>query len=192
MTLSEIRYPAEIEQIHSAVAVENTFRARLFGFFNQEGFGSDFYPSIGFASTNGSSFVWSRLSTMIDYGSYGTQKIQRKVENGWDIDDAIEAVSTYWGCGEVEIPHIRSINYFPYASIKNVSLAVHSSINREEFLFYRDNHKIEIFAYGVLSFSLFGKQCELKSADIKIFELWNELSESKNVSNVFQIDDKTN
>ena len=183
MTLSEIRYPAEIEQIHSAVAVENTFRARLFGFFNQEGFGSDFYPSIGFASTNGSSFVWTRLSTMIDYGSYGTQKIQRKVENGWDIDDAIEAVSTYWGCGEVEIPHIRSINYFPYASMKNVSLAVYSSINRDEFLFYRDNHKIEIFEYGVLSFSLFGKQCELKSADNKIFELWTELSESKNVPN---------
>jgi hypothetical protein len=183
MPLYGITYPAEIEQIHTAVAVENIFRAKLFGFFNEGEVGWPFGPSIGFASTNGSSFVWTRLSTMIDYGSYGTQKIQRKIKGGCDVDMAIESVSTYWGSGEVEIPHIRSINYFPYASIKNVSLAVHSSINREEFLFYRDNHKIEIFEYGVLSFSLFGKQCELKSADNKIFQLWTELSESKNVPN---------
>ena len=183
MTLYGIKYPAEIEQIHSVVAVENIFRAKLFGFFNEGDFGQPFGPSVGFAATNGSSFVWTRLSVMIDYGAYGTQKIRRKVESGCDVDEAIKSVSTYWGCGEVEIPHIRSINYFPYASIKNVSLAVHSSIDQEEFLFYRDNHKIEIFEYGVLDFSIFGKQCKLVSADNKIFDLWRELSESEKLQN---------
>jgi hypothetical protein len=183
MTLYGIKYPAEIEQIHSAVAVENIFRAKLFGFFNEGDFGRHFGPSIGFASTNGSSFVWTRLSTMIDYGSYGTQKIQRKIKSGCDVDMAIESVSTYWGCGEVEIPHIRSINYFPYAPMKNVSLAVHSNIDQEEFIFYRNNHKIEIFKYGVLSFSIFDKQCKLISADTKIFDLWRELSESNELQN---------
>ena len=170
MEIWDINYPIEVDEIHEAIGLKNVFRAKLVdhtpGTFRHQKPTFDY----GFVSVSASAIVYTKLSMMVDYSTYGMRKIIRYVASGRDLDEAIDSVAGHWGMGECEIPHIESVITFHFCSIKDPAFK-REHIDRSVHLFYKKTHDVEIFAMNVLRFTSDGKQFSIESPDERIKNL---------------------
>ena len=165
MRETQIVVPSEVVDLHSHLDVTMVIRARLDGLdLPNNGF--------GFFSWNEENSFFTQLSRMIDYGGYGVHKIVRKVQNGTDVDKAIDLVAGYWGCGETEVPHIESVIHMtpdlPCWPRMGIEFA-----RSPNSTFYKDSHNVDVDAILVVDVDINGKKATLESADGRFLDFWD-------------------
>ena len=164
MRAIEITLPEAIVDLHSRFRVDHVIRAQLVGLglpFN----------GFGFFSWNDEEQFFVQLSRMIDYGNDGVRRILRKTENGKDLDEAIDMVVGYWGCGEVEVPHIESVRECRLDSLSSVSMTARF-VRGANATFYRNHHDLEVDLVFVMGLLLDNKEVTIESADARLLDFW--------------------
>ena len=124
MRFAPIPVPDEVIEIHRPLGLFDSFRATAH-FEAPKGFESFRSNSKrrGFISQSKKSFAFTTLSTLMDLGIYGMNRVIRKVSRGAKVDNAIESVIYSSGCGEFEIPNIFSVCFSP-STLSRTSLAM--------------------------------------------------------------------
>ena len=171
MSFAPIPVPNEVVEIHRPLGLFDPFRATAY-FEPSKPLGS--FKSLsnwrGFISQNEKSFAFTRLSTLMDLGIYGMNRVIRKVSRGTKIDNAIESVIYSNGCGEFEIPHVSSVRLFRFDAVSKVTCHEETASNSEIELTWKET---SIFVSSVykLSFKFDGKEVSIVSPDSRMISL---------------------
>ena len=156
--------PDAVLDLHSHLDVQHVIRARLVG--------RDLpFNGFGFFSWNDEEQYFVQMSRMIDYGNDGVERILLKTSRGKDLNEAIDLVVGYWGCGEVETPHIESVQEFRLDSTLKVSMTV-EFVRSPNHTFYRNHHDMNVDLVLVMGFVLDGSVMTIESADARLLDFW--------------------
>ena len=165
MSFAPIPVPDEVVEIHRPLGLFDPFRATAF-------LGS--YKSLsnwrGFISQNEKSFAFTKLSTLMDLGISGMNRVIRRVARGAEIDHAIESVIYSNGCGEFEIPHIFSVHRFPFDAVSKATCHEETASNSEIELTWKESGVFVSSVYD-LSFKFDGKDVSIVSPDSRMISL---------------------
>lgn len=165
MRFAPLPVPDEVIEIHRPLGLFDPFRATAF-------LGS--HKSVsnwrGFISQNEKSFAFTRLSTLMDLGIYGMNRVIRRVSRGANIDNAIESVIYSNGCGEFEIPHISSVHLFPFDAVSKITCHEETASNSEVELTWKES-SIFVFRVYKLSFKFDDKNISIVSPDSRLISL---------------------
>ena len=171
MRFAPIPVPYEVIEIHRPLGLFDPFRATAY-FEPSKPLGS--YKSLsgwrGFISQNEKSFAFTRLSTLMDLGIYGMNRVIRRVARGAKIDSAIESVIYSNGCGEFEIPHVFSVRLFPFDTVSKVTCHEETASNSEVELTWKESSVFVSSVYK-LSFKFDDKDVSIFSPDSRIISL---------------------
>jgi hypothetical protein len=175
MRFAPLPIPDEVIEIHRPLGLFDSFRATVY-FKAPKGFESlrSNTNRRGFISQNEESFAFTTLSTLMDLGIYGMNRVIRKVSRGAKVDNAIESVIYSNGCGEFEIPHISSVCFFPFDAVSNVTCHEDSASNSEIELAWQESSVI-IFRVYKLNFKFDGKEFSIVSPDSHMVSLLENL-----------------
>ena len=175
MRFAPIPVPDEIIEIHRPLGLFDSFRATAY-FEAPKRLGAFRSTSNqrGFISLNEKSFAFTTLSTLMDLGIYGMNRVIRKVSQGAKIDNAIESVIYSNGCGEFEIPHISSVHHFPFDGVSDVTCHEYPASNSETELTWKECNLI-IFRVYKLSFEFDAKEFSVVSPDSRMISLLENL-----------------
>ena len=171
MSFAPIPVPDEVVEIHRPLGFFEPFRATAY-FESSKLLRS--YKSLsngrGFISQNEKSFAFTRLSTLMDLGISGMNRVIRRVANGAEIDHAIESVIYSNGCGEFEIPHVFSVRLFPFDAVSKVTCHEETASNSEIELTWKESSVFVSSVYD-LSFKFDGKDVSIVSPDSRMISL---------------------
>lgn len=164
MRATTVPLPDAVLDLHSHLDVQHVIRARLVG--------RDLpFNGFGFFSWNDEEQYFVQMSRMIDYGNDGVERILLKTSRGKDLNEAIDLVVGYWGCGEVETPHIESVQEFRLDSTLKVSMTV-EFVRSPNHTFYRNHHDMNVDLVLVMGFVLDGSVMTIESADARLLDFW--------------------
>ena len=171
MSFAPIPVPDEVVEIHRPLGFFEPFRATAY-FESSKLLRS--YKSLsngrGFISQNEKSFAFTRLSTLMDLGISGMNRVIRRVANGAEIDHAIESVIYSNGCGEFEIPHVSLVHRFPFDAVSKVTCHEETASNSEIELTWKESSVFVSSVYD-LSFKFDGKDVSIVSPDSRMISL---------------------
>ena len=171
MSFAPIPVPDEVVEIHRPLGLFDPFRATAY-FESSKPLGS--YKSLsngrGFISQNEKSFAFTKLSTLMDLGISGMNRVIRRVARGAEIDHAIESVIYSNGCGEFEIPHIFSVHRFPFDAVSKATCDEITATNSEIELTWKESGVFVSSVYE-LSFKFDGKEVSIVSPDSRMISL---------------------
>ncbi len=171
MRFAPLPVPDEVIEIHRPLGLFDPFRATTYIGHPKHLWSSKLRGSSrGFISQNEKLFAFTRLSTLMDLGIYGMNRVIRRVSRGANIDNAIESVIYSNGCGEFEIPHISSVHLFPFDAVSKITCHEETASNSEVELTWKES-SIFVFRVYKLSFKFDDKNISIVSPDSRLISL---------------------
>lgn len=116
MQTQDEELPPEIAEIHGHIGLVNPIKAQVWREKAQ-------FSAKGFISTNATSFAFTQLSTMIHLSNYGVNRVLRALARGRTYESALDDCYYVGHLGEAEIPHLNSVEFFPFDEISNIKLS---------------------------------------------------------------------
>ena len=135
MSTEDEELPPEIAEIHGHIGLVNPFRAQMWIEKEQR-------TAQGFVATNATSFAFTQLSTMIYITNYGINRVLRSLARGNSYEHALDDCYYVGHLGDGEIPHLKSVEFFPFDAISNIELSKESSEYRAQFTFAEEEFSI--------------------------------------------------
>jgi hypothetical protein len=108
--------PPEIAEIHGHIGLANPIRAQVWRQKAQ-------ISAQGFIATNATSFAFTQLSTMIHLSNYGVNRVLRALARGRTYESALDSCYYVGHLGEAEIPHLDSVEFFPFDELSNIKVS---------------------------------------------------------------------
>jgi hypothetical protein len=108
--------PPEIAEIHGHIGLANPIRAQVWRQKAQ-------ISAQGFIATNATSFAFTQLSTMIHLSNYGVNRVLRALARGRTYESALDSCYYVGHLGEAEIPHLNSVEFFPFDELSHIKVA---------------------------------------------------------------------
>ena len=127
--------PPEIAEIHGLIGLVNPIKAQVW----REKAG---ISAKGFVATCAEGFAFTQLSTMTHLTNYGMNRVLRALARGCDYEWALSDCFYVGHLGEAEIPHLNSVEFFPFDEISNIKLSKESSEYRAQFTFAGEEFSI--------------------------------------------------
>jgi hypothetical protein len=150
MQTQDEELPPEIAEIHGHIGLVNPMKAQVWRKKAQ-------YSAKGFISTNATSFAFTQLSTMIHLSNYGVNRVLRALARGRTYESALDDCYYVGHLGEAEIPHLNSVEIFPFNELSHIKVS-------------KDLHEyLAMFTFG-------GEEFGIRSEHPYIFELFNGIS----------------
>ena len=115
MSTQDKELPPEIAEIHGHIGLVNPIRAQVCKANAQT-------SAQGFIATNDTSFAFTQLSTMIHLTNYGVNRMLRALARGSNYESALDNCYYVGHFGEAEIPHLKSVEFFPFDELSDVEL----------------------------------------------------------------------
>ena len=135
MQTQDEELPPEIAEIHGHIGLVNPITAQVWREKAQ-------FSAKGYISTNATSFAFTQLSTMIHLSNYGVNRVLRALARGRTYESALDDCYYVGHLGEAEIPHLNSVEFFPFDEISNIKLSKESSGYRAQFTFAGEEFSI--------------------------------------------------
>jgi len=135
MQTQDEELPPEIAEIHGHIGLVNPIKAQVWrekAHFSEK----------GFISTNATSFAFTQLSTMIHLSNYGVNRVLRALARGRTYESALDDCYYVGHLGEAEIPHLNSVEFFPFDEISNINLSRDSREYSARFTFAGEQFSI--------------------------------------------------
>ena len=148
MQTQDEELPPEIAEIHGHIGLVNPIKAQVCREKAQ-------FSAKGFISTNATSFAFTQLSTMMHLTNYGVNRALRALARGRTYESALDDCYYVGHLGEAEIPHLKSVEFFPFDEISNIKLSKESSGYRAQFTFAGEEFSIR--SESAELFNLFDK-----------------------------------
>ena len=148
MSTEDEELPPEIAEIHGHIGLVNPIKAQVWREKAQ-------FSAKGFISTNATSFAFTQLSTMMHLTNYGVNRVLRALARGRTYESALDDCYYVGHLGEAEIPHLNSVEFFPFDEISNIKLSKESSGYRAQFTFAGEEFSIR--SESAELFNLFDK-----------------------------------
>lgn len=149
MSTQDEELPPEIAEIHGHIGLINPIKAQVWREKAQ-------FSAKGFISTNATSFAFTQLSTMMHLTNYGVNRVLRALARGRTYESALDDCYYVGHLGEAEIPHLNSVEYFPFKEITNIKVS-------------RDLHEYRaLFAFA-------GKEFRIRSVNPELFNLFEKI-----------------
>ena len=148
MSTEDEELPPEIAEIHGHIGLVNPMKAQVWREKAQ-------FSAKGFISTNATSFAFTQLSTMMHLTNYGVNRVLRALARGRTYESALDDCYYVGHLGEAEIPHLNSVEFFPFDEISNIKLSKESSGYRAQFTFAGEEFSIR--SESAELFNLFDK-----------------------------------
>ena len=120
--------PPEIAEIHGHIGLINPIKAQVWREKAQ-------FSAKGFISTNATSLAFTQLSTMMHLTNYGVNRVLRALTRGRTYESALDDCYYVGHLGEAEIPHINSVEFYPFDEISNIRLSRDSREYSARFTF---------------------------------------------------------
>ena len=149
MSTQDEELPPEIAEIHGHIGLVNPIRAQVWRQKAQ-------ISAQGFIATNATSFAFTQLSTMIHLSNYGVHRVLRALERGRTYESALDSCYYVGHLGEAEIPHLNSVEFFPFDELSHIQVT-------------KDLHE-----YLVL-FTFAGEEFMIRSEYPELFDLFNKI-----------------
>jgi hypothetical protein len=148
MRNQEQELPPEIAEIHGHIGLFNPIQAQ---FWREK----DQILTHGFIATNATSFAFTQLSTMLHLSNYGVTRVLRALARGRTYESALDSCYYVGHLGEAEIPHIKSVETFPFEELSDIDLANDPHGYHARFTF--GNAKFSFRSEHLQFFNLFEK-----------------------------------
>jgi hypothetical protein len=142
--------PPEIAEIHGHIGLVNPIRVQV---WREKAL--DWAP--GFIATSATSFALTQLSTMIHLTNYGVTRVLRALARGRTYESALDSCYYVGHLGEAEIPHLNSVEFFPFHELSHLKVSKYPDEYRAEFTFA-------------------GKEFSIRSEHPYLFELFNGIN----------------
>ena len=149
MSTQDEELPPEIAEIHGHIGLVNPIRAQVWRQKAQ-------ISAQGFIATNATSFAFTQLSTMIHLSNYGVHRVLRALERGRTYESALDSCYYVGHLGEAEIPHLNSVEFFPFDELSHIQVT-------------KDLHE-----YLVL-FTFAGEEFMIRSTYADLFDLFENI-----------------
>jgi hypothetical protein len=105
MSTQDKELPPEIAEIHGHIGLVNPIRAQVCK-----------------ANAQTSAQGFTQLSTMIHLTNYGVNRMLRALARGSNYESALDNCYYVGHLGEAEIPHLKSVEFFPFDELSDVEL----------------------------------------------------------------------
>ena len=142
--------PPEIAEIHGLIGLVNPIKAQIW----REKAG---ISAKGFVATCAEGFAFTQLSTMTHLTNYGVNRVLRALARGRTYESALDSCYYVGHLGEAEIPHLNSVEFFPFDELSHIQVT-------------KDLHE-----YLVL-FTFAGEESSIRSEHSYLFELFNKIN----------------
>ena len=149
MSTQDEELPPEIAEIHGHIGLVNPIRAQVWRQKAQ-------ISAQGFIATNATSFAFTQLSTMIHLSNYGVHRVLRALERGRTYESALDSCYYVGHLGEAEIPHLNSVEFFPFNELSHIKV-------------FKD-----LDEYGA-RFTFAGEEFMIRSEYPELFDLFNKI-----------------
>ena len=141
--------PPEIAEIHGHIGLVNPIRAEVWKQKAQ-------ISVQGFIATNATSFAFTQLSTMIHLSNYGVNRVLRALARGRTYESALDSCYYVGHLGEAEIPHLDSVEFFPFDELSNIKVSK------------------DLDEYGA-RFTFAGEEFSIRSQYLELFDLFDKI-----------------
>ena len=141
--------PPEIAEIHGLIGLVNPIKAQVW----REKAG---ISAKGFVATCAEGFAFTQLSTMTHLTNYGMNRVLRALARGCDYEWALSDCFYVGHLGEAEIPHLNSVEFFPFDELSHIQVT-------------KDLHE-----YLVL-FTFAGEEFMIRSTYADLFDLFENI-----------------
>ena len=135
MSTQDEELPPEIAEIHGHIGLANPIRAQVCKAKAQT-------SAQGFIATNDTSFAFTQLSTMIHLTNYGVHRVLRALARGRTYESALDSCYYVGHLGEAEIPHLKSVEFFPFDELSDVALFKDQDGYRARYTFAQEEFTI--------------------------------------------------
>jgi hypothetical protein len=150
MSTEDEELPPEIAEIHGHIGLVNPIKAQVWREKAQ-------FSAKGFISTNATSFAFTQLSTMMHLTNYGVNRALRALARGRTYESALDDCYYVGHLGEAEIPHLNSVEFFPFDELSHIKVS-------------KDLHEyLAMFTFAGVEFSI-------RSESPEFFELFNGIN----------------
>ncbi len=150
MSTEDEELPPEIAEIHGHIGLVNPMKAQVWREKAQ-------FSAKGFISTNATSFAFTQLSTMMHLTNYGVNRVLRALARGRSYESALDDCYYVGHLGEAEIPHLKSVEFFPFDELSHVELIKDKDGYRARYTFA-------------------GEEFSIRSESPEFFELFNGIN----------------
>ena len=107
--------PPEIAEIHGLIGLVNPIKAQVWR--EKSGISAK-----GFVATCAEGFAFTQLSTMTHLTNYGMNRVLRALARGCDYEWALSDCFYVGHLGEAEIPHLNSVEFFPFDELSHIKV----------------------------------------------------------------------
>jgi len=152
MSTQDEELPPEIAEIHGHIGLANPIRAQVCKAKAQT-------SAQGFIATNDTSFAFTQLSTMIHLTNYGVHRVLRALARGRTYESALDSCYYVGHLGEAEIPHLKSVEFFPFDELSHVELFKDKDGYRARYTFA-------------------GEEFTIRSEDLVLYKLFQKIKEN--------------
>jgi hypothetical protein len=142
--------PPEIAEIHRFIGLVNPMKAQIW----KETAG---ISAKGFVATSAEGFAFTQLSTMTHLTNYGVNRVLRALARGCDYEWALSDCFYVGHLGEAEIPHLNSVEFFPFDELSRIQVSK------------------DLDEYGA-RFTFAGEEFSIRSEHPYLFELFNGIN----------------
>ena len=142
--------PPEIAEIHGHIGLVNPIRAQVWRQTAQN-------SAQGFIATNATSFAFTQLSTMIHLSNYGVNRVLRALARGRTYESALDSCYYVGHLGEAEIPHLNSVEFFPFDELSHIKVSK------------------DLDEYGA-RFTFAGEEFSIRSESAELFNLFDKIA----------------
>ena len=149
MSTQDDALPPEIAEIHGHIGLVNPIRAQVWRQKAQ-------ISAKGFIATNATGFAFTQLSTMIHLSNYGVNRVLRALARGRTYESALDSCYYVGHLGEAEIPHLNSVEFFPFDELSHIKV-------------FKD-----LDEYGA-RFTFAGEEFMIRSEYPELFDLFNKI-----------------
>jgi hypothetical protein len=115
MSTQDEELPPEIAEIHGHIGLVNPIRAQVWRQKAQ-------ISAKGFVATCAEGFAFTQLSTMTHLTNYGMNRVLRALARGCDYEWALSDCFYVGHLGEAEIPHLNSVEFFPFNEVSHINV----------------------------------------------------------------------
>lgn len=150
MSTQDEKLPPEIAEIHGHIGLFNPIKAQIWREKAQ-------FSAKGFISTNATSFAFTQLSTMLHLTNYGVNRVLRALARGRTYEIALDDCYYVGHLGEAEIPHLNSVEFFPFNEVSHINVFK----DRDEYC---------------ARFTLAGEQLSIRSECAELFDLFDKIA----------------
>jgi hypothetical protein len=142
--------PPEIAEIHGHIGLVNPIKAQLWS--EKTGISAK-----GFVATSAEGLAFTQLSTMTHLTNYGVNRVLRALARGCDYEWALSDCFYVGHLGEAEIPHLNSVELFPYDELSHIQ----ATKDLQEY---------------IVLFTFAGEEFSIRSEHQYLFELFNGIN----------------